>query len=93
MDELGRINQQDDFEDLMSNIEQESQSRTGGGEITQSPSIGKSKQMKLKRNFELNTVDLDGKDGDVFGVGRNKVAESKEGASEKGGAVSRRTGL
>lgn len=28
MDELGRINQQDDFEDLMSNIEKESQAGT-----------------------------------------------------------------
>ena len=32
MDELGRINQEDDFEDLMSNIEKES-SAAGGAQI------------------------------------------------------------
>lgn len=71
MDELGRINQQDDFEDLMSNIERESQA---GQNMSQSPSIASKAKTKNGRNYDLNTVDLDGK-ANIFG---NKNPESKD---------------
>ena len=65
MDELGRINQQDDFEDLMSNIEKESEALVPP---SASPSIvGKSTKTKSSRNYELQTLDLDGK-ANVFGA-------------------------
>ena len=65
MDELGRINQQDDFEDLMSNIEKESEAL---GPPSASPSIvGKSTKTKSSRNYDVQTLDLDGK-AKVFGA-------------------------
>jgi hypothetical protein len=68
MDELGRINQQDDFEDLMSNIEKESQQAAAIG-MSNSPSIvGKSAKAKGSRNYDLATLDLDEKDTNIFGI-------------------------
>lgn len=77
MDELGRINQQDDFEDLMSNIEKESQGI--GQPMSNSPSIIGNKMGKSTRNYDLNTLDLDGK-ANVFGV---KQTSKDVNASDK----------
>ena len=76
MDELGRINQQDDFEDLMSNIEKESHTGGLGPQMPNSPSLaGKSAKTKNSRNYDLNTLDLDGKGANIFGI---KKAGSKD---------------
>lgn len=54
----------------MSNIEKESEAL---GPPSASPSIvGKSTKTKSSRNYELNTLDLDGKGSNAFG------AKSKE---------------
>ena len=59
----------------MSNIEKDSQA----AHMSQSPSIaGKSAKAKGPRNYEMNTLDLDGK-ANIFGV--------KQGDSKAGGVA------